>query len=245
MDAAEWVGRLESEIGRELGQAVTLAAGGEGPQAGSEAGIVLEVPEARLTLAAEMEGLTGLMVEARLIEREQADAETVRELWAGILSSVAARLGGRTGAGTAVSAGMPCTLRLGTAGVRMSLRVESAVRASAADPRPLAEKEVLPGRSERGSAGSGETSNYDLLFELELDAVVRFGSRELELREVLELGPGDVVELDRQLTDPVDLIVGDKIVARGEVVLVNGNFGLRVTEVAEPRRRLESIRCLG
>ena len=56
--------------------------------------------------------------------------------------------------------------------------------------------------------------------------------------------PGDVVQLDRHVTDPVDLIVGDKIVARGEVVLVNGNFGLRVTEVAAPRKRLESIRCL-
>ena len=44
--------------------------------------------------------------------------------------------------------------------------------------------------------------------------------------------------------DDGNLIVGDKIVARGEVVLVNGNFGLRVTEVATPRRRLESIRCL-
>ncbi len=82
---------------------------------------------------------------------------------------------------------------------------------------------------------------YDLLLEVELEAVVRFGSRSLELRELLELGPGDVVELDRQVTDPVDLIVGDKIVARGEVVLVDGNFGLRVTEVAEPVRRLESI----
>jgi flagellar motor switch/type III secretory pathway protein FliN len=53
-----------------------------------------------------------------------------------------------------------------------------------------------------------------------------------------------VIQLDRALTDPVDLIVGDKIVARGEVVLVNGNFGLQVVEVAEPRRTLESIRCL-
>jgi flagellar motor switch protein FliN/FliY len=52
------------------------------------------------------------------------------------------------------------------------------------------------------------------------------------------------VELDRHVTDPVDLIVGDKIVARGEVVLVNGSFGLRVTEVAAPQMRLESIRCL-
>ena len=61
-----------------------------------------------------------------------------------------------------------------------------------------------------------------------------FGCREMPLGEILELGPGDVVQLDRHVSDPVDLIVGDKIVARGEVVLVNGNFGLRVTEVAAP-----------
>jgi flagellar motor switch protein FliN len=53
-----------------------------------------------------------------------------------------------------------------------------------------------------------------------------------------------VVELDRHVSDPVDLIVSDKIVARGEVVLVNGNFGVRVTEVSTPQNRLESIRCL-
>jgi flagellar motor switch protein FliN len=82
------------------------------------------------------------------------------------------------------------------------------------------------------------------LLDVELEAALRFGCRELPLGEILELGPGDVVELDRHISDPVDLIVGDKIVARGEVVLVNGNFGMRVTDVAEPQKRLESIRCL-
>jgi flagellar motor switch protein FliN len=66
----------------------------------------------------------------------------------------------------------------------------------------------------------------------------------MSLGEILELGPGDVVELDRHVTDPVDLIVGNKIVARGDVVLIDGNFGLRVTEVSAPQKRLESIRCL-
>jgi flagellar motor switch protein FliN/FliY len=84
----------------------------------------------------------------------------------------------------------------------------------------------------------------ELLLDVELEATLRFGCREMPLGEILELGPGDVVQLDRHVSDPVDLIVGDKIVARGEVVLVNGNFGLRVTEVAAPRKRLESIRCL-
>ncbi|MGB7266635.1 MAG: FliM/FliN family flagellar motor switch protein [Terracidiphilus sp.] len=84
----------------------------------------------------------------------------------------------------------------------------------------------------------------ELLLDVELEASLRFGSREMPLGEILDLGPGDVVELDRHVADPVDLIVGDKIVARGEVVLVNGNFGLRITEVAAPRKRLETIRCL-
>jgi flagellar motor switch protein FliN len=84
----------------------------------------------------------------------------------------------------------------------------------------------------------------DLLLDVELEATLRFGSREIPLGDLLELGPGDVVQLDRHVADPVDLIVADKIVARGDVVLVNGNFGLRVTEVAEPRMRLETIRCL-
>lgn len=84
----------------------------------------------------------------------------------------------------------------------------------------------------------------ELLLDVELEATLRFGCRELPLGEILELGPGDVVQLDRHVSAPVDLVVGDKIVARGDVVLVNGNFGLRVTEVAAPRKRLESIRCL-
>ncbi len=88
------------------------------------------------------------------------------------------------------------------------------------------------------------TPGLELLLDVELEASLRFGCREMPLGEILDLGPGDVVELDRHVTDPVDLIVGDKIVARGEVVLINGNFGLRVTEVAAPRKRLESIRCL-
>ncbi len=90
----------------------------------------------------------------------------------------------------------------------------------------------------------GLSAGLQLLLDVELEASLRFGAREMPLAEILDLGPGDVVQLDRHMNDPVDLIVADKIVARGEVVLVNGNFGLRVTEVAEPQRRLETIRCL-
>lgn len=90
----------------------------------------------------------------------------------------------------------------------------------------------------------GSEAGIELFRDIELDATLQFGSREMLLREVLELGPGDVVELDRHVAEPVDLVVGDRIVARGEVVVISGNFALRVTEVATPQLRLESIRCL-
>ena len=88
------------------------------------------------------------------------------------------------------------------------------------------------------------SAGMSLLYDIELDATLQFGSRELPLREVLEIGPGDVIELDRHVSEPVDLVVGDRIVARGEVIVVNGNFALKIVEVAAPQLRLESIRCL-
>ena len=104
--------------------------------------------------------------------------------------------------------------------------------------------EVAVAKAEEQAPSLGSARGIELLLDVELEAALRFGCCEMALSEILDLGPGDLVELDRQVADPVDLIVGDKIVARGEVVLVGGNFGLRVTEVAAPRMRLESIRCL-
>jgi flagellar motor switch protein FliN/FliY len=95
----------------------------------------------------------------------------------------------------------------------------------------------------QGDGGEGSMGNArDLLMEVELDATLQFGARELQLKEILALSLGDVLELDRQVNEPVDLVVGDRIVARGEVVIVEGKFALLVTEVATPQLRLESIR---
>jgi flagellar motor switch protein FliN/FliY len=102
--------------------------------------------------------------------------------------------------------------------------------------------EAMPEEEQEQEMSGG--AGMHLLYDIELDATLQFGSREMLLREVLALGPGDVVELDRHVSEPVDLVVGDRIVARGEVVVASGNFALRITEVATPQLRLESIRCL-
>jgi flagellar motor switch protein FliN len=120
--------------------------------------------------------------------------------------------------------------------------------AEESSPEESLPTEAKEPRETKESKESRETLPSDgglgLLCDVELDATLQFGSREMSLREVLELGPGDVIELDRHVTDPVDLVVGDRIVARGEVVVASGNFALRITEVATPQLRLESIRCL-
>lgn len=98
------------------------------------------------------------------------------------------------------------------------------------------------GASQTIAAEPAADNGYALL-DIEIEARIQFGAREMLLSELLELSSGDVLELDRLITDPVDLVVGDQIVARGEVVVVGGNFGLQVTEVPQPKPRLESVRC--
>lgn len=136
--------------------------------------------------------------------------------------------------GTAVT----CALHLSTRNKSWTVLIQDELR------NDLGELEVRVDARVDESEEVQKHSGSDLFLDVELEAALRFGCCEMPLGEILELGPGDVVELDRLITDPVDLIVGDKIVAQGEVVLVNGNFGLRVTEVATPQRQLESIRCL-
>jgi flagellar motor switch protein FliN/FliY len=70
--------------------------------------------------------------------------------------------------------------------------------------------------------------------DVELNVTLRFGQRQLTLREVLELTSGSVVELDRQVEEPVELLLEGKVIARGEAVVIDGNYGLRVIEVLQP-----------
>jgi len=73
--------------------------------------------------------------------------------------------------------------------------------------------------------------NYDMLMDVELGVSLRFGGKRMLLRDILELNAGVVVELDRQVQEPVELLLDGKMIARGEVVVVDGNYGLRILEV--------------
>jgi flagellar motor switch protein FliN/FliY len=73
--------------------------------------------------------------------------------------------------------------------------------------------------------------DVSMLENVEIDVTLQFGERRLRLREIGELRSGSVVELDKYVQDPAELLLGDRVIARGEVVIVDGNYGLRITEV--------------
>ena len=82
----------------------------------------------------------------------------------------------------------------------------------------------------------------ELLMDVELDVTLRFGERQMVLHDILDLSAGSVVELNQNVQDPVELLIGTKVVARGEVVVVEGSYGLRVTEIVSPMERIQSLR---
>jgi flagellar motor switch protein FliN/FliY len=83
--------------------------------------------------------------------------------------------------------------------------------------------------------------NVDLILDVELPIVVTFGSTEMQLKDILKLGVGSVIELDKGVNDPVTLVVNDKAIARGEVVMIDGNFGVRVLQVESTAERIRSL----
>ncbi len=114
----------------------------------------------------------------------------------------------------------------------------AATAESKALPAPPATPPPVPAVA---SASAASPSNLDLLLDIELDASLRFGQCEMVLREILELRPGSVVELNRQIQEPAELLVAGRVIARGDVVIIDGSYGLRITDIAQPEQRLKSL----
>jgi flagellar motor switch protein FliN len=91
-----------------------------------------------------------------------------------------------------------------------------------------------------GSRVSGAW-NIELLLDVELPISVSFGHSEMTLKDVLKLGSGSVIELDKSVNDPVSIIVNRKPIAKGEVVMVDGNYGVRILEVESTADRILSL----
>jgi flagellar motor switch protein FliN/FliY len=97
----------------------------------------------------------------------------------------------------------------------------------------------LSGETMRSSA---PRENVDMLLDVELDVSIELGRTNLSIKRILEMGPGSIVELDRMAGEPVDLLVNNKVVAKGEVVVVDENFGIRIVSLVSAEERIKSLR---
>jgi flagellar motor switch protein FliN/FliY len=82
----------------------------------------------------------------------------------------------------------------------------------------------------------------DMLLDLPLDVTVELGRTRMSIQELLTLGPGSVIELDKVAGEPLDILINDRLVARGEAVVVNEKFGIRITDIVSPMERLTRLR---
>lgn len=87
---------------------------------------------------------------------------------------------------------------------------------------------------------AGPLGTMELLLDVRVRLSVQLGRAQLSIREVLGLGPGSVVELDKPANEPVDILVNDRLIAHGEVVVVDENFGVRVLDIVSPQARIGS-----
>jgi len=91
------------------------------------------------------------------------------------------------------------------------------------------------------AAQAAASVNMDMLLDVDLPVSIVFGYSEMTLKDVVKLGTGSVVELNKSVNDPVTIIVNQKPIARGEVVMVDGNYGVRVLEVESTADRIRSM----
>jgi flagellar motor switch protein FliN/FliY len=109
---------------------------------------------------------------------------------------------------------------------------------------PVPESAPLPAARAAAAAPAvpANSRTMDLLLDVDLPVTISFGKALLPMKDVLKLTTGSIVELNRGLNDPVEVLVNHCLIARGEVVVVEGNYGIRIQEIASRQDRLRSLR---
>ena len=101
--------------------------------------------------------------------------------------------------------------------------------------------ESVMGSISKGDAGADPSVQLELIQNVAVNISVEVGRSSLRIRDLLRLGQGSVVELDRVAGEPLDVCVNNTVIARGEVVLVNERYGIRLTQVVDPEDRVKHL----
>lgn len=114
--------------------------------------------------------------------------------------------------------------------------------AEAAEDGPVTVQSIKFASFEDLNQAQGEINkNLDILMDIKLQLTVELGRTELPIKKVLELTRGSIIELEKVAGEPVELYANGKLIANGEVVVIEDNFGLRITSITDPDERLKGI----
>ncbi len=91
------------------------------------------------------------------------------------------------------------------------------------------------------SSGTGDVRNLDLILDIDLDVEIRIGQKEMLIRDLLKVNEGSIIELDRSIEEPLEVVVNGKVIARGIVVVVGGHFGIKITSIETREERVKSL----
>ena len=94
----------------------------------------------------------------------------------------------------------------------------------------------------KSSSSSGEDLNLDVILDIPVTISMEIGSTKINIRNLLQLNQGSVVELDRMAGEPLDVVVNGTLIAHGEVVVVNEKFGIRLTDIISPAERVKKLK---
>lgn len=112
---------------------------------------------------------------------------------------------------------------------------------------PAAVRAAAAGSASGGASGGGQSSavpqppTMDLLLDVEMPVSVSFGRTHLQLKEVIKLSTGSIIELNKTISEPVEVIVNNCVIARGEVVVIEGNYGVRIQQIVSRAERLRTM----
>ena len=118
---------------------------------------------------------------------------------------------------------------------------EGAGAGEGAGETAVEEQEGDTNQEEGGKADEVKEANLDLILDIPLSVTVELGRSKMLINDLLQLGQGSVIELTKLVGEPLEVLVNDKLVARGEVVVVNEKFGVRLTDIVTPMERVKSL----
>jgi len=104
-------------------------------------------------------------------------------------------------------------------------------------PQEAQFEELKPAANEAGAS-----RDMDFLLDIPLEVAVELGRSKMFIKDLLQLNQGSVIELDKTAGEPMEILVNDKLIARGEVVVVNEKFGIRLTDIISPTERIQKLK---